>query len=235
MKREERHRLKENDFANLVSRTGQGVRSHGRAVGVAAVLVVLALALVGGYFLWRNNREEKAGARLAEAMATAQAPVMPPAIGTPPTVGTYPTERARADAALPQLLAAADAYPSSDAGIEARYQAAALLAELGRYSEAIQRYQEVIDRDRNGIHGRTARLGLAAAASLGGEHDRAIEQLQTMAAEDPGAIPVDAILAQLARAYERANKTSDATATWKRIKDEFPESVYMQEATQKAG
>jgi tetratricopeptide (TPR) repeat protein len=238
MKREERHHLKENEFARLLSRTGEGVRSHSRGVGVAAVLIVLALALVGGYFFWRNSREEKAGAMLAEAMATAQAPVMPPAIGTPATAGTFATERARSEAALPKLVAAADAYPSTDAGVEARYQAAVLLAELGRHAEAMQRYQEVVDRDRKGIHGQTARLGLAAAASLAGEHDRAIQQLQDMASAAAGAdggIPADAVLAQLARAYERAGRTAEAAGTWKRIRDEFPESVYFQEATQKAG
>jgi len=235
MKRDERHHLKENEFANLVSRTSEGVRSHSRGVGVAAVLIGLALLLVGGYFFWRNNREEKAGSLLAEALATAQAPIIPPAIGTAPVVGSFPNERARTEAALPKLLSAADAYPTSKAGIEARFQAATLLTEVGRYPEAIQRYQEVIDRDRKGIHGQTARLGLASAVSLSGDHDRAIQQLQTMSAETDGAIPVDAVLAQLARAYERAGKTSEAGQTWKRIKDEFPESIYMQEATQKAG
>src|SRR5688500_8836663 len=235
MKRDERHHLKENEFARLVGRTSEGVRVHSRGVGMAAVLIIVALALVGGYFFWRGNREEKAGAMLAEAMATAQAPVQPPAIGTPAVAGTFATEQARTEAALPKFLAAADAYPSTDAGIEARYQAAATLTQLGRYSDAIQRYQEVIDRDRKGINGQTARLGLAAAASLGGEHDRAIQQLQAMSGETNGVIPVDAVLAQLARAYERAGKTSEAAAAWKRIKDEFPESVYSQEATQKAG
>lgn len=233
MKRVERQHLKENEFARLLARTSGGVRSHSRGVGVAAVLIVVALALVGGYFLWRNNREEKAGALLAEAMATAQAPVQPPAIGTPATAGTFATEQARTEAALPKFLAAAEAYPSTDAGVEARYQAAAILAHLGRYPEAIQRYQEVIDRDKNGIHGQTARLGIAAAASLGGEHDRAIQQLQTMSGETNGAIPVDAVLAQLARAYERAGRTAEAAATWKRIRDEFPQSIYAQEATQR--
>ena len=235
MKRDERHHLKENEFARMVAQTGEGVRAHSRGVGMAAVLILLALGLVGGYFFWRNNREEKAGTLLAEAMATAQAPVQPPAIGTPATAGTFATEQARTEAALPKFLAAADAYPTTDAGIEARYQAAATLAQLGRYAEAAQRFQEVIDRDSKGIHGQTARLGLASTASLAGEHDKAIQQLQTMSAETAGAVPVDAVLAQLARAYERANRAAEATATWKRIKDEFPESIYFQEASQKAG
>lgn len=233
MKRIERQHLKQNEFANVVSRTSEGMRAHSRGVGMAAILIAVALVLVGGYFLWRNNRQEKAGALLAEATAVAQAPVAPPAIGTPALAGTFPTEKARTEAALPKFLAAADAYPTTAAGIEARYQAAATLAELGRYPEAVQRYQEVIDRDRNGLYGQTARVGLAAAASLAGDHDRAIQTLQTMSTETGGQIPADAVLAQLARAYDRAGKATEAAATWKRIKDEFPDSPYQQEAAQK--
>jgi len=235
MKRVERQHLKQNDFANVVSRTSESVRAHGRGVGVAAILIVVALVLVGGYFLWRSNRQEKAGAMLADALATAQAPIAPPAIGTPAVAGSFATERARTEAALPKFIAAADAYPSTAAGIEARYQAAATLAALGRYPEAVERYQEVIDRDGNGLYGQTARVGLAAAASMAGDHDRAIRELQAMSADASGRIPVDAVLAQLARAYDRAGRTAEAAAAWKRIKDEFPQSVYAQEATQKAG
>lgn len=235
MKRQERHHLKENEFAKVLTRTGDSVRAHSRGVSVAAILIAVALVLVGGYFLWRSNQQEKAGAMLAEAVATLDAPIAPPAIGTPAIAGTFPTERARLDAALPKLVAAADAFPSTRAGIEARYRAASVLSELGRYPEAIQRYQEVVDRDGNGLYGQTARVGLARAASLAGEHDRAIEVLKEMSDDTAGAIPADAVLAQLARAYEVAGRADEATATWKRVRDEFPQSVYTQEATQKAG
>ncbi|MDQ3169528.1 MAG: tetratricopeptide repeat protein [Acidobacteriota bacterium] len=235
MKREERHHLKENDFATMLNRTGDGVRSHSRGVSVAAVLVAVALVLVGGYFFWRSNRQEKAGAMLADATATLQAPVQPPAIGTPAVAGTFPNERARTEAALPKLLAAADAFPSTSAGIQARYLAASTLVELARYPEAIQRYQEIIDRDSKGLYGQTSRIGLANAASLAGEHDRAITELQAMSGDTSGTIPADAVLAQLARVYDRAGRTAEATDTWKRIKNEFPESVYQQEATQRSG
>lgn len=235
MKRQERQHLKTNEFAKVLTRTGEGMRAHSRGVSVAAILIAVALVLVGGYFLWRSNQQENAGAMLAEAVATLDAPVAPPAIGTPAIAGTFPTERARFEAALPKLVAAADAYPSTDAGIEARYQAAAVLSELGRYPEAIQRYQEVVDRDGDGLYGQTARIGLARAASLAGEHDRAIDVLQAMSGETAGTIPTDAVLAQLARAYEVAGRGDEATATWKRVRDEFPQSVYTQEAAQKAG
>ena len=63
---------------------------------------------------------------LAEAMVIEEARVMPPGppAGTtndPNAIGgqlpgTYPTEQAKLEAALPKFQAAADAYPSRDAG-----------------------------------------------------------------------------------------------------------------------
>ena len=235
MKRQERHHLKENEFAKFVARTGESFRQHGRSITGTGVLVVVALLMVAGFFLWRANRQEKASTMLAEALATLEAPVAPPAIGTPAIAGTFPNEQARLDAALPQLMAAAEAFPSTDAGIEARYQAAAVLAELGRHDEARQRYQEVIDRDGNGLYGQTSRIGLARAASMSNDHDRAIEILVAMSTDTRSTIPADAVLAQLARAYEQAGRADEAAATWKRIRDEFPQSVYIQEATRRTG
>ena len=129
--------------------------------------MVLAAA-VGGFLWWRQQTLAKASALLADAMAVAEAPVAPP----PPPPGStldparahsagqqLPTERARAQAALPKFLAAADAYPSTLPGLAARYHAATTLAALGRDTEAEQRYQEVIARAGSGLYGRVARLG----------------------------------------------------------------------------
>ncbi len=64
-----------------------------------------------------------------------------------PQPGTFQTEKEKLEAALPKFLEAANKYPNSDAGIAARYHAAAMLAALGRYAEAEQRFKEV---DRQG-------------------------------------------------------------------------------------
>ncbi len=45
-------------------------------------------------------------------------------------------------------------------------------------------------------------------------------------------LPVDGILVQLARTYLKAGKVSDARATFKRVTDEFPNSIYVAEARQ---
>src|SRR5205085_7105661 len=114
------------------------------------VVILAAVILVGGFFAYRASRDNKATTLLASALAVAEAQVVtppPPAPGSPPPVqppGTFRTERERLEAAIPRLQQAADAYPNSQAGITARYRLAATLSALGRYAEAEQRSQEVV-------------------------------------------------------------------------------------------
>jgi TolA-binding protein len=241
MKRAERHHLKENELAQTVGRVTDTFSTRGREIGYAiAGLLVVAVA-VGGYFVWRGRTEAAAGSLLAEAMTIAEAPVAPPAAAPPPQPGAppatppsggYPTEQAKLEAALPKFLDVVARYPSTDAGLTARYQAACTLAELGRAAEAQTEYQEVIDRDGTGIYGQMARLGLANLEVAGGRFDRAITIYKELTADRETRLPVDGILMQLGEAYARAGKTSDAKQTFTRVIDEFPQSLYAPQAKQ---
>ena len=235
MKRTERHRLKKNEVASTVARAKEAYETYRKPIlaGVVAltVIVVLAVALAA----WRSQTAGQARGMLADAMAAEQAQVAPaPAAGTtapaPSPAGSYPTEKARNEAALAKFMAVANAYPSSDAGIAARYHAAAMLTALGRNTEAVKRYQEVLDRSGSSVYGQMSKLGMADAQVAAGQYDQAIAVYKEMSANKDGYLPVDGILMQLARAYGAAGKQADARQTFKRIVDEFPQSAYSAEA-----
>jgi TolA-binding protein len=241
MKRAERHHLKENELAHTIGRVNDVFSTRGREIGYAIVGLLIVGIAIAGYVFWRGRTEAAAGALLAEALTIAEAPVTPPAAtpppqpgATPPTPapGSYPTEQAKLEAALPKFLDVIARYPSTDAGLTARYQAACSLAELGRTAEAQTKYQEVIDRDGNGIYGQMARLGLANLEVAGGQFDRAITIYKELTADRETHLPVDGILMQLGQAYARAGKTSDAKQTFTRVIDEFPQSLYAPQARQ---
>ncbi|MGH9314274.1 MAG: tetratricopeptide repeat protein [Vicinamibacterales bacterium] len=239
MKRSERHHLKENPLAHTLARASDVMTTRGREIGYAIVGILVLAAVIGGYVIWRGRIEASAGALLAAALTIAEAPVAPPATppqpgATPqaPPPGSYPTEQAKLEAAVPKFLDVAARYPSTDAGLTARYHAACALAELGRSAEAQTRYQEVIDRDGNGIYGQMARLGLANLEVAGGQFDRAITIYKELTADRETRLPVDGILMQLGHAYARAGKTADAKQTFTRIVDEFPQSLYAPQAKQ---
>lgn len=232
MKRTERHQLKQDRLTTTLQETLVSIEQNRRRVMAALVIAVVALAAGGGYLWWKQQREAKSSALLAEALAVAEAPVAPVATtgsDTPPA-GSYASERARAEAALPKLLAAAEAYPKTSAGLAARYQAAATLVALGRDEEAATRYQEVIDLAGDGLYGRVARLGQAEVRVRQGQYEPAINTFKELSLGTGGEIPIDGVLMQLARAYRLAGRTPEAVQTFKRVTDEFPSSPYAADA-----
>jgi TolA-binding protein len=240
MKATERHRLKENEFAHTMARTRDMVAQRQREITTTVVAVVAAIVLVGGYFAWRSSRDNKAQTLLASALAVAEAPVVappPPAPGSPPPVqqpGTYRTERERLDAAIPRLQQAADAYPDSEAGITARFRLAASLAELGRFAEAEQRYQEVVAKaGSKSVYRHTARLGLGEAQLAQGKADAAMATFKEVSTDSSSMLPVDGVLMQLGRAALVAGKKDEATRAYTRVVEEFPQSLYVSEAKEK--
>ena len=234
MKRTERHHLKENELQLLTRRAREAIDARRRevmaALVAAAVIGVAALA----YFAWHERIEGKAHALLAEAIVTQDARVVPPpapgATSTQPTTGTYPTEQAKREAALVKFKAAADAYPSTDAGLFARYQQGATLMALGRPADAVAAYQEVIKRAGNSIYSQMAQLGVAEAHARLGQYDQAINAFKDLAQRKDGPLPIDGILMQLGRTYLTAGKPADALQTFNRLVQEYPESPYSAEA-----
>ncbi|MBI3402697.1 MAG: tetratricopeptide repeat protein [Acidobacteria bacterium] len=231
MKRTERRHLKENEVQNFVrvaremfeTRRGESTL----VIGLVAALLLGALA----YYGWREHVQSRATALLADAMTVQDARIgPPPAPGTPANGIYFPTERERAQAALTKFKIAADAYPSADAGIYARYQLASTYMTLGQPAQAATAYQQVIDAAGTGIYGQMARLGLAEAQARAGQYDQAINTFKDLSLRKDGPLPVDGILMQLGRVYLNAGKRTEAQQTFNRLVDEFPESPFTGDA-----
>jgi TolA-binding protein len=240
MKSTDRHKLKENDFAHTVARTRQIVNERPREITTIVVAVLAVVLALGGFFAWKTWRDGQGTTLLASALAVTEAPVVappPPAAGSAPPVqpvGTFRTHRERLEAAVPLLQRAADSYPNSDAGITARYRLAGCLAELGRYAEAEQRYQEVMQKaGSKSVYRYTARLGIGEAQLAQNKGDAAVATLRELATDTNSTLPVDGVLMQLGRAALQAGKKDDATRAFTRVVDEFPQSLYTPEAKER--
>lgn len=229
MKRAERHHLKENELQRLAMRA-RGVFEERRRETTAVIAVaVVAVAVAAGWFLWREYVQSKAHVLLADAMTAQNAQIA--VAGAPGNPGTYPNERARLEAAAAKFKVAADAYPSADAGIFARYQEAGAQLALGNAKPAAAAYEDVVRRaGDNSIYGQTAKLGLAEAQARAGQYDQAINAFKELAQRKDGPLPVDGILMQLGRTYRDAGKAADAKQTFNRLVAEFPDSPFAQEA-----
>ena len=231
MKSTERHHLKENELGRLARSARETVQTRRtETTGLIAIAVVVG-ALAIGYFGWREHVQTKAHGLLAEAMAVQDARVgPPPAPGTPAGGLYFPTERERSQAALTKFKIAADAYPSTDAGVYARYQEGATSLALGSTPAAISAYEQVIKQSGDNFYGQMARLGLAEAQVRAGQYEPAINTFKELAQRKDGPLPVDGILMQLGRTYLEAGKRADAQQTFNRIVEEYPESPFTGDA-----
>lgn len=234
MRASERHHLKTNEVAEQIARLKETLAGHSRQVAAAVAAVALLGMAAGAYWTYRTRTLHEAGAALAGAMAILDAPVVPPpppgSTGPGAPAGSYPSERARAEAALAAFRAVAAQYPAAAPGVAARYQAAALLLQLGRPADAEALFKDVVDRGSVPVYQRMARLGLAEAQVAAGRYDEAIATYRELTARRDTELPVDGLLMQLGRAYTLAGRHTEARQTYQRIVDEFPESLYVPEA-----
>jgi TolA-binding protein len=237
MKSIERHRIKEDQFVSTLQDTLGRIDENRTQVLAAVVAVVVLAAAVGGFAWWRQQTQAKASVMLADALTVAEAPIAPPPDATPegtppqpPPANSFPTETARAQAALPKFLAAADAYPTALPGLAARYHAAATLVSLGKDAEAEQRYQEVIDKAGSGLYGRMARMGLAEVQVRQGKYEPAINTLKDLSTSAKDELPVDGVLMRLGRTYSLAGRKAEAVQAYQRLTTEFPTSAYAGDA-----
>lgn len=239
MKTTERQHLKDNELAIALGRAQSWAGGNSGTLLTAIAAIVLAGAGVLGYLAYRNNTDNKARLLLAEAMVIEEARVMP--AGPPPGTtndpnaiggqlpGTYPTERAKLEAALPKFQAAADAYPSTEPGITARYHLANDLVTLGRFDEAIKAYDQVL-ASGNALLARSARLGKVEAQLRAAQYDPAIATLKQIVDQKDAALPAEAMLMELARAYKLAGKTDDARKTLTQIVEQHADTQYASDA-----
>jgi TolA-binding protein len=161
----------------------------------------------------------------------APAPTVPGAKQAP---GTFPTEQARAEATLAAFQRVAADFPSTQAGVAAKYHAAGELMSLGRFADATQAFQDVVTRaGSSSIYGPMARLGLAEAKAAAGQYDDAIKAFTDLSAERDSALPVDGVLMQLGRVCLKAGKSDEARAAFRRVVDEFPTSAFAADAEQR--
>ncbi|MSO45353.1 MAG: tetratricopeptide repeat protein [Acidobacteria bacterium] len=231
MKRTERRHLKENELKKWMREARELFDESRQQAWWAIALVVLVAAGVLGYVGWRQHVRTSAGALLADALTVQEARIgPPPAPGTVNPAPYFPTERERSQAALVKFKAAADAYPSTDTGLFARYQQATTTMTLGNPTDAATIYQQVIDSWPSSLYAQMARLGLAETQARAGQFDQAINAFKELSQRKDGPLPVDGILMQLGRTYIEAGKPNDAQQTFTRLIEEFPDSPFSQDA-----
>jgi outer membrane protein assembly factor BamD (BamD/ComL family) len=126
-------------------------------------------------------------------------------------------------------------YPSLEAGQRAKYFGALSRIELRDFGAAEKVLKEMaVPREAGALEPALARLALAELYRRSGDLDKAIDAYRQYAGDTTVPTPRDYALMGLASAQEEAKKPAEARASYERLLEEFPASVYAPEARRRA-
>jgi tetratricopeptide (TPR) repeat protein len=233
MKRELKKQIKQDEFASGLDRGFTWLRAHEREAKVTLGIVVALLA--GGLALsaYTKSRARAADGAFAAALQTFHAPLA----GEAPqgTAKVYATAAERARQAAQEFAEVHRQYGSQAAGQRARYYEGLARMQLGQADEAQKALSEVAAR-RGGedVAPELARLALADLELKRGRVDQALAAYRQMVDDSTLGLPRDHVLMSLSAALEQSQRLSEARASYQRLADEFPGSVYASEARRRA-
>jgi tetratricopeptide (TPR) repeat protein len=227
--------LKRNELGEAIHAGVEYAEGHLRSLLLGIGGVVVVGLLVWGIWAWRASRLASANELLGSALRAAQAEIV--ATGAKPedpVKPTFATAAARDAKARELFTKVTDKYGSTGAAAAARLWLGDRALESGDRAEARRLWQQVREKS-DGSLAAAARLDLARLDRLEGKNEALSGELKRELEEGTGPVPADALLAELARTYEAMGKSADATATWRRLITEHPDSAYADLARQQLG
>jgi tetratricopeptide (TPR) repeat protein len=232
LRKDLKRQIREDEFKSGVEHTLEWVRSHMDQVRIAVIVALVSGGILLGLSTFRAQRLQASETAFAAALETFQAPVegeQPE--GSERQAGTFPNADEKFKKAAASFDGVARQWPSLPAGRRARYYAALCRIELGDFGNARKALSEIAARrDDSPLEAALARMALAGADERSGQLDKAIEAYRQMADDSALALPRDYALMRLAESLEAARKGSEAGSSYRRVLDEFPQSVFAPEA-----
>jgi tetratricopeptide (TPR) repeat protein len=237
MKREHRKQIKRDELVTGFERALVWVKAHEREVRATLIAVVAVGVLALGVTTFQGRRSASAEKAFANALDVFHAPVaaeLPPGAEKPPGL-EFATPAEKYQKAAAAFDGVERQFGSMPAGRRARFYAALCRTEMGDYAEAEKALDRLVsETERTSLESALARVALADLYRRRGETDKAVAAYRQLV-DDPGlAVPRDHVLMSLASTLEDARRTKEARASYRRLTEEFPSSVFVAEARRRA-
>jgi predicted negative regulator of RcsB-dependent stress response len=234
LKRELKKQIRQDELVSGFEHAMVWIRAHRDEVRIGGFALVALLVIGGGLGYFVQNRRHQAEKAFSDALETFQAPVAgesspdePPPAGTQ----TFPTAKEKFQKAAAAFDGIERRFPSEPAARRARYFGALARIEVGDYTEAEKALKDAAaEKDANALEPSLARLALAELYVRSGQNDKAIDAYREIAGDAKASVGRDYALMSLGAALESAKRFAEASASYKRLTEEFPSSVYAAEA-----
>ncbi len=226
--------IKRDEFATAVGRGVDFAETHTRELllSIGGVLLAVAIGLTAYFYV--SHRSEVANQALAAAVKVYGAPVDPAgAKPNDPTEPSFASDAARQARARKLLEQVRGDYRWTDAADVASLYLADLDAGSGKVASARQLWSGFVKKHGDHVLAVQARIDLMELDRSQGKGQQVAQQLREMLDRSDAPLPQDVILYQLAITLEQLNRDQEATQTYQRLVDEFPQSPYHQTAQQK--
>ncbi len=224
-----RKEMKQDEFVSTVGRITLWVEENLTTLlwGAAAVVVVVALGY--GFVSWRAGRAMEAHGALSVVVETYSAPVGS-ALPQNPGQATFATEEDKFRTVLLLADGVIQNHGSSDAGQLARLYRGLAAFELEENEAARADFETVLAGNASHFLAPQARRKLAEMDERAGNLDQACDAYRQLTQQASAVLPEELSLLDLARCLAAKGEREESGATYQRILDDFPASVYVTEA-----
>jgi TolA-binding protein len=224
--------IKHDRFVEEVEHAYDSMRKNSQRLVMLVVAVIVVLAAIAGFYAWQRKQERAAQQLLAEGIdVMGRQVVTDPAAPADPK--SFKTEQEKLAKAEPIFKQVTDKYGRSAAADIADLYLAQIAVSRGDVAGAQAKFEKFIREHDDHVLAGTAqmslyqlRLGAGAAKEVAADVEQKLSQEQT-------ALPKDALLALLAKAYEMVGDEPKAKDAYQRIINEYPDSPYTLDAQRK--
>lgn len=228
-----RHALKQDRFATATASGLDWLEENRRNTIIVAVAVVIVVALIITSVVVYHSRSSRAQELFGQAMDIYNTPLAVPGQPAEPGFTTYPTTAARAKAANPLFVEAADKYNWLKTGHNAQYFAGLTYMDMGQTADARKELKKAADSHDGGLAA-LAKMALAGLDRQTGNDGEAVDLYHQVIKKPTTTVPAALAKLQLAGLYETTNP-AEAKKLYAEIKDQNKTTVAGQIAAQKLG
>lgn len=224
-----RKEMKQDEFVSTVGRITEWVENHLTTLLWGAVAAVAVFALGYGFISWRTSKAMEAHGALAVVVETYSSPVGS-SVPQNPAQASFATEEDKFRTVITLADGVIQKHGSTDAGQIARLYRGLAAYGLEDDESARADLEGFLAGNRSHFLAPQARRKLAEMDERAGALDQACEAYRQLTREPSTVLPVELSLLDLARCLAAKGEREESSATYQRILDDFPGSVYLSEA-----
>ncbi|MGH9485210.1 MAG: tetratricopeptide repeat protein [Terriglobales bacterium] len=218
-----RRELKSDEFVSGMDAAYEYYLQHQKSIITIIIIVAVVACLGYGFFAWRQSRNQKASAMLAQALNTLHAPISTAGAAATPGTPSFTDAKARGAAAAQQFQAVVGAYGSTSVGRLAHYYLG--LAELDEKTPAASKKAEAdlqaASSSSDATVAAAAKHALANLAIQNGDLAKAHALLLALTQQDSPTMPRAVALLELA-SLDRTYKPKEAATYYHQLETQYP-------------